>query len=253
MSKYFYTDGVNKFGPFSKDDLKIEKISRSTKVWRFGMDSWTELSSVSELEDVLNSIPPEIRKEPILDSSTEINEVKSATHQAKERKRPQGYKWIIGGLILIIVQVIIYAVYQKQIKANSYTSDEDFDLYVNKFYRDLEYFGIFPKKPTSTIIKFSRLDQLDQTTHIHALTFGNSDDDKIEIYINPSTWKRFNKPMKYFLMYHELAHDQLDLKDLEINKLNEGKLMYPELSSYERKDMDDFIESAHATFEEKAK
>lgn len=35
--------------------------------------------------------------------------------------------------------------------------------------------------------------------------------------------------------------------------INEGKLMYPAISSYEKKNMDDFIESFHTLFEEEAK
>jgi hypothetical protein len=55
--------------------------------------------------------------------------------------------------------------------------------------------------------------------------------------------------MRYFLMYHELAHDVLNLDDLEAKPIHEGKLMYPEISTYEKKNMDDFIESFHAVFE----
>ena len=53
-------------------------------------------------------------------------------------------------------------------------------------------------------------------------------------------------------MYHELAHDVLNLDDLEPESRNEGKLMYPYISSYEKKTMDDFIESTHALFEEQS-
>ena len=59
--------------------------------------------------------------------------------------------------------------------------------------------------------------------------------------------------MRYFLMYHELSHDVLNLDDLDIKLENEGKLMYPEISSYEMKSMDDFIESFHSLFEQHAK
>ena len=106
------------------------------------------------------------------------------------------------------------------------------------------------KKPKLTTIKFSKLDQIENTTHIHALSYGANDDDIIEVYINPSTWIKFDKPMRYILMYHELSHDILNLDDLEATPWNEGKLMYPAISSYENKNMDDFIESAHALFEE---
>jgi hypothetical protein len=54
-------------------------------------------------------------------------------------------------------------------------------------------------------------------------------------------------------MYHELAHDILNLDDLDNKPINEGKLMYPEISTYEKKNMDDFIESFHSLFEEHAK
>lgn len=130
---------------------------------------------------------------------------------------------------------------------------KNFELYVEKFYRDLEVYGIFPKKPKTTIIKYSRLDQINNSTHIHGLSFGTNDDSRIEIYINPSSWKQFSKPMRYFLMYHELSHDVLNLDDLERKTINEGKLIYPEISSYESINMDYFIESFHALFEKKLK
>ena len=50
-------------------------------------------------------------------------------------------------------------------------------------------------------------------------------------------------------MYNELAHDLLNLDDLEPTEENEGRLMYPNISSYDRKNMDDFIESFKNEFE----
>jgi hypothetical protein len=49
MSKYFYTDGKEKYGPYSKEELRNQPISRTTKVWCYGMDKWLELSQVREL------------------------------------------------------------------------------------------------------------------------------------------------------------------------------------------------------------
>lgn len=136
------------------------------------------------------------------------------------------------------------------IASSAYETDVDFNFYVEKFYRDIGNYGIFPKKPNTQIIKFAKLDQLDNATHIHGISYGMNDDDKIEIYINPTTWDKFNKPMRYFLMYHELSHDVLNVDDLKDLPLNEGKLMYPAIANYESKTMDDFIESSHALFEE---
>jgi hypothetical protein len=58
--------------------------------------------------------------------------------------------------------------------------------------------------------------------------------------------------MRYFLMYHELAHDVLNVDDLEPIPKNNGKLMYPAIANYEHKNMDDFIESSHELFKEVA-
>tara|TARA_B110000037_G_scaffold216182_1_gene274774 strand:- start:695 stop:1468 length:774 start_codon:yes stop_codon:yes gene_type:complete len=255
MDKYFYSDGIEKFGPYSKEELRSQNISRTTKVWCFGMDKWMELSEVPELSNIVNSIPPELQ---IRNYATEASH-KTETTPVKESNNYSSFtKYLTLVIVVIIISIFTYTVFRNQsevtqyneIVSNSYDSDEDFDMYVQKFYRDLEFFGIYPKKPALQIIKFAKLDQLDNTTHIHGLSYGSGDDDKIEIYINPSTWKSFNKPMRYFLMYHELAHDVLNLDDLDAKPSNEGKLMYPAISSYESVSMDDFIEISHALFDE---
>jgi hypothetical protein len=264
MRKYFYTDGVNRFGPFSKEDLKAQKISRNTKVWYYGLDRWKEIKEVSELGDILSGIPPDLKKEnKSITNQIELADSRYSDNsgaQLKLNKSNTG-KWVIGVMVLLVVTLIAIAVARKQSEASlydeivaiSYDADENFDMYVEKFYRDLEVYGIFPTKPKSTIIKFARLDQLAKTTHIHALSFGHNDDNRIEIYINPSSWQQFSKPMRYFLMYHELAHDILNLDDLKNHPINEGKLMYPEISGYDNKTMDDFIESFHSLFEQESK
>jgi hypothetical protein len=278
MNKYFYTDGTTKFGPFSKEELRKQKILRSTKIWFYGMDKWKELSEILELNDLTTAIPPDIKTKHIsakitkitkineISEISEISEIKPAVNErsikqpTKNKKTYNITKWLIGAVAVLFISFLAYSSIESkpdvnlynEIVANSYDSDENFEMYVEKFYRDLEYFGVFPKKPKKTIIKLSKLDQLDNLTHIHGLSFAAGNDDKIEIYINPSTWKKFNKPMRYFLMYHELAHDILNVADLKAISANEGKLMYPEISSYENKNMDDFIESSHALFEEQS-
>ena len=46
-----------------------------------------------------------------------------------------------------------------------------------------------------------------------------------------------------------LAHDVLNLDDLEPESFNEGKLMYPAIATYESISMDEFIEQSHELFE----
>ena len=283
MRKYFYTDGENKFGPFAKEKLLNQNISRDTKVWYYGLETWTKLSEIGDFEEELKNIPPGLK--PRIERGKGKNE--KQTNTKREKAGGDSYKWIIGLLLAIVVAGIAYSYFtnnaetetekeqsaekEKTAKAEqklpelpqksfyeevvekSYNGDEDFNMYITKFYRDVNIYGIYPKRPSTIIIKFARLDQMDRATHVHGVSFGLGDDDRIEIYINPSSWKDFSKPMRYILMYHELAHDILNLKDLEPTVGNKGRLMYPEISKYEGKDMDDFIESYHELFEEIAK
>lgn len=264
MKKYFYTDGINKIGPFSFDELKKEKLTRETKIWFYGLDRWTALSEIEELNLITKSIPPTLKKQESNGSNDGkithevLPEVNIKKTSSKNRKN---FKLVFSITVLALIAFfILFIFYKKQqnnklyqeIASTAYEANVDFDFYVNKFYRDIGVYGIFPKRPSLQIIKFANFDKIDDATHIHAISFGGSDDNRIEIYINPSTWEKFNKPKRYYLMYHELAHDVLNLDDLKDTPQNMNKLMYPAITSYESITMDDFIENSHTLFEEVA-
>lgn len=260
MKKYFYTDGVDKFGPFTFEELKQQKITRETKVWYYGLEHWTKLADLDELKGITNSLPPPLKsnKEIVKKQEEITKEVYSQLSPPKKRKKLKRGILIAFASILVLYLVFFFVKKQKQynlyqeIKSSAYEADVDFNFYVEKFYRDIAVYGIFPKRPTTTIIKFAKFDHITNATHIHGISFGINDDDKIEIYINPSTWNTFKKPLRYYLIYHELAHDVLNLNDLANTPENEGKLMFPAIASYETKTMDEFIENSHALFEEVA-
>jgi hypothetical protein len=250
MRKIFYTDGKNKFGPYSLEELMSKGLSSDTKVWYYGLKNWTPLSEIQEFNSTTNSISPTSTKQPLSTAPSNSNK--------KRKKNNKSIFYGIFALLILIVVIFIYVATNKnkesalysEIVENSYDTEEDFSFYIDKFYRDIESYNLFPKKPSVIIIKFAKLDQITNTTHIHGLSFGKDNDDKVEIYINPSTWKNFNKPMRYYLMYHELSHDILNVDDLEDIEINVGKLMYPAISTYEKITMDDFIEHSHELFEE---
>ena len=50
-------------------------------------------------------------------------------------------------------------------------------------------------------------------------------------------------------MYHELAHDVLNIDDLSDLPSNNGKLMYPYINTCEITHMDQFIEASHELFD----
>jgi hypothetical protein len=264
MRKYFYTDGKTEFGPFLLEELKEKDLKRDTKVWYFGLSTWTTISELEELEEVVKTIPPPISSNPNHGIQPEFN-VDKFIPIAKDYNTIKKKKSGILKLTLIVVGIGIALtllgnylrganveevdLYQ-EIVDSSFDTEEDFSFYIDKFYRDTEAFGLYPKKPKKTIVKFAKLDQISGVTHFHGISFGLGKDDLIEIYINPSTWKKFNKPKRYYLIYHELAHDVLNVEDLSNSELNIGKLMYPEIASYERITMDDFIEASHELFEQ---
>ncbi len=243
MNKYYYTDGKEQFGPFSKYELQKKALNQNTRIWRPGLEKWTAIKEVEEFKNYNLTHKKEVKKES-------IHPIKQNSHKKSKML------WIIIPLLVLVI-VILYMGKDSEdetsienIRKSAYNTDVDFDMYVNKFYRDLDFYGIYPPKPKVKIIEFADFDKMKDKTHIHGMSLGKDDDGKIEIYINPSSWKKFNKPMRYWLMYHELSHDVLNLDDLKSIK-DEGKLMYS--SSYEYKNMDDFIESFHKLFEGQAK
>jgi len=130
----------------------------------------------------------------------------------------------------------------------SFDSDE-FDVYVDKFYRDVNNYGFYPVKPEKLIIKFSYFDRIKHATHLHGVSLGYNDDDLIEIYINKSSWDDLDKAGKFRLMYHELGHDVLNLDDLEETNTELDAIMYPAFSANQKLKMDVFIENLNTMLE----
>ncbi len=58
MKKYFYTDGNNRFGPFSIEELREHNITSDTQVWSEGMDNWQPARTVYELQEIIIQLPP---------------------------------------------------------------------------------------------------------------------------------------------------------------------------------------------------
>lgn len=262
MKKYFYADGETKKGPYTKDQLLEENLNRKSKLWCYGMDEWTELSKIPELIEVFNSIPPEINLSQLTTEKSKNYQNKNLSQASDVKvtfrsKKPKTQIIWFGIIILLIGIAFSFLkitenkteVNYNKVVENSFSSDEDFDSYVEKFYRDLEFYGIYPRRPKKKIIKFSKLEQIENATHLHGLSFGFDNDDLIEIYINPISWEKSNRATKYLLMYHELSHDILNLDDLELTEENIGKLMYPSIETSSSLSMDDFIESSHDLFE----
>lgn len=166
-----------------------------------------------------------------------------------------GYVVCALGLVLITIGIMNYATSsntKQMIVENAYDCEE-LQLYLKKFYRDIEYFGINKRMPRSVTIKLAPMQFFDDTKDYHGVSYGYGNDDIIEIYINENSWKKLSRPQKYFLMYHELSHDVLNVDDLPDVPQNYGRLMCPVLSSINKISMDEFIEMTHLFFEEQSR
>lgn len=89
MKKYFYTDGTNKYGPFSLEELKEENISKNTLVWFQDIEDWTPAGQVEELNEIFVTTPPITHKEKI--EYSEII-VKNNSTGIVERVSPERFK-----------------------------------------------------------------------------------------------------------------------------------------------------------------
>lgn len=63
MNFYILNKGETK-GPYSLDDLRKMQITRSTYIWKQGMDNWIQAANVDELDSLLNETPPDIPSMP---------------------------------------------------------------------------------------------------------------------------------------------------------------------------------------------
>ena len=221
--KYYYLDTERKpIGPLTKSEFEKLNLKKGTKIWYTGLKQW------------IDYVPTE---KPIAKSSA--------------RKI---WLLIVGvlaitGIVWLCSNASSNSAMKRQIIEGAYDCEE-FQMYLDKFYRDIEFVGINKRKPRTIIMKLAPMQYFENTKDYHGVSYGYKDDNIIEIYINEDSWKKFSRPQKYLIMYHELAHDILNIDDLPDKEENYGKLMCPVFSNLDKITMDDFIEMSHELFEE---
>src|SRR6186713_1106745 len=74
MKKYFYSDGLAKFGPFTFEELKNENIKKETLIWFEGLENWKSAESINEFKEIFELLPPPISVPDIDKHSTQGDE-----------------------------------------------------------------------------------------------------------------------------------------------------------------------------------
>ena len=81
MKEYFYLEGNDQKGPFTLEEIKSKGLSNETLVWFDGIDNWTSLINVPELNTILKKSPP---PPPIDNQSIKNKLAEGITSQPKE-------------------------------------------------------------------------------------------------------------------------------------------------------------------------
>ncbi len=65
MKKYFLHNGTESSGPFSFDELRTLKITKTTPVWFEGMEKWKYAGDIAELYELVAITPPPFQVEEV--------------------------------------------------------------------------------------------------------------------------------------------------------------------------------------------
>jgi len=90
MKKYFYADEKEKHGPFSFEELKNEGIKPDTLIWFEGLEDWTPIIEIEELEEILHLSPPPLNISDTTipsESNSEIPEIDNTQNQNIEKSK----------------------------------------------------------------------------------------------------------------------------------------------------------------------
>ena len=65
MKKYYLHNGTESSGPFSFEELRIMKITKTTPVWFEGMEKWKYAGDIAELYELVTITPPPFQVEEV--------------------------------------------------------------------------------------------------------------------------------------------------------------------------------------------
>lgn len=133
MKKYYYSsNGIDKNGPVTLEELKQIKIDPKTMVWFEGLDNWVNAEEINELNSLFTS--PKINLD-----KTKLNKKNSTSTVANSKKKKR--KWVLP---IVILSLIIFSVIVRSgLKSNNSVVQE---ISVEKIENELENKYIEPLK-----------------------------------------------------------------------------------------------------------
>jgi hypothetical protein len=106
MKKYFLYNGNEQSGPFSIDDLLSKNLTTQTPIWYEGLNEWSTVGNLPELQNLFSAAPP-----PFPSQQIPLEEPKHATSSADpyylaNQKKKSPYRTLA---IMIVLLVLILA------------------------------------------------------------------------------------------------------------------------------------------------
>jgi hypothetical protein len=115
MRKYFFKDGDIEKGPFSLDQLKLEKINANTPIWFEELGEWVAAGEVEELEEYLqakkvnntffNGFAPSNNFNQQIDTSN--NYAIALTNNKVGHRNSMSLSILVYGLLIIAAMMIL--------------------------------------------------------------------------------------------------------------------------------------------------
>lgn len=110
MRKYYIHNGTEQLGPFGFEELRLKGVNRNTPVWYEGLEKWTVIGNVRELESLISPTPPPIERNEYISSSVPP----VVNSQPKPRKSGLGARLYWFTLLTLVVIFIILFVRDQQ-------------------------------------------------------------------------------------------------------------------------------------------
>ncbi|WPR70654.1 DUF4339 domain-containing protein [Flavobacterium sp. NG2] len=123
MNSYFLHNGIESSGPFTLEELKSKNIKPNTPVWCQGMPDWKTAAEVEELKFLITVIPPPLKRNDTVATST-VQNIKTENQLVEKKqkaKRIFGLKksvfFSISLLAVLIIASLFLNFYQENRRA----------------------------------------------------------------------------------------------------------------------------------------
>ena len=110
MKQYYYSDGKNQFGPFSKIELQNTGISKETLVWFEGLSEWQKAGDIEDLADLFpkkQTPPPLPNQKSTIPQPLISNEMTVVRPQQKKRSKKKVIIWCCSILLFVVILAVI--------------------------------------------------------------------------------------------------------------------------------------------------